>query len=485
MSNLSMIEHNVVLMFENRSFDNVLGALYPSSPTFNGVGNAKLPNIWKGDNYWPTHGTDMIQPNPDPHEEYQYVYRQMYDDFTVHPDGPPVDPPNPPNMQGFVADYATVQGSTPPAIMNYYQPADVPVISGLAANYAVCDQWYASAPTQTFCNRSFVHAGTSSGYVNNEWDFGMLINDTTTIQNMLSEAGVKWRLYYDSPTKFLCTAFVAQEKNTAYAIDPFELRIRHLGDFYDDIQSEATFPSYVFIEPNFINNPWTGAENDEHPHAGVIGIGAPSNVLYGEQLLFDVFTALTKSPAWKSTLLIVLYDEHGGTYDHQPPQGTAVSPDGVVIPYGQPGGFGFQFNRFGVRVPAVLVSPWINAGTILNTQFDHTSVLATVLNRFIPGATLLRREAVATDVSSALNATCARTDIPKITPRKPPSFDATAIPNLPLTDIQQHMLILGAKRAAEQVTGAAALARIFEKRPQTHEHAHEIIANLRDAEGLI
>ena len=115
-----------------------------------------------------------------------------------------------------------------------------------------------------------------------------------------------------------------------------------LDQFYADIESEATFPPYVFLEPNYIwmdDNP----ENDEHPEAGLIDVPRhPSNVLYGEQLLFEVFTKLTKSPAWNSTLLIVLFDEHGGTFDHVPPP-SAVPPDRVVIPHSKPGGSGFPF----------------------------------------------------------------------------------------------------------------------------------------------
>src|SRR5207249_1706358 len=117
----------------------------------------------------------------------------------------------------------------------------------------------------------------------------------------------------------------------------------------------------------------------------------PSNVLFGEQLLFDVFTALTKSPVWPSMLLIVLFDEHGGTFDHVPPP-AAVSPDRKVIPKSKPGGSGFPFDRLGVRVPAVLVSPLIKAGTISNTIYDHTSVIKTVINTFGLKTTLRKRE---------------------------------------------------------------------------------------------
>ncbi|HWS71298.1 MAG TPA: alkaline phosphatase family protein, partial [Thermoanaerobaculia bacterium] len=403
---LAGIKHIVTLMMENRSFDNVLGYLYPKeTPNFEGVEKTKLPNLWNGAEYWPSHGSDMIQPNPDPNEEYQYVYRQLYDDFSgTNPI--PSPPPEPPNMQGFVADYATAKNVTAaqaPVIMHCFQPEDVPVISALAQAYAVCDHWYAPAPTQTFANRSFVHAGTSSGYVNNSWTVDgivpeVLINRSETIYNVLERNGVDFRIYYGSPVKYLCNAFIAQEANRQYGEEGSGRRILPLAHFFSDLADPAKpLPPYVFLEPNFINNPWTGAENDEHPHAGAAAIGAPSNVLFGERLLFDVFEALAKRPEWDSTLLVITFDEHGGTFDHYPPSEPTVSPDGIVIPPSKPGGFGFTFQRYGVRVPAVLVSPLIEEGTIVNDTYDHTSILKTVFEAFGIEGTLLAREAAAND----------------------------------------------------------------------------------------
>src|SRR6266850_652165 len=283
---LSQIKHIVTLMFENRSFDNVLGALYPQkTPNFEGVWNTKNPNCWNGVEYMPRHGTNMILPYPDPNEEYQFVYRQMFDDFAIK--WPPAHPKGTPPMSGFVRDYATppkknAPPRNPPDIMNYFEPADVPVISGLAAGYAVCDHWFCSIPTQTLCNRSYVHAGTSSGYVNNDWNFGVFTNDTTTIYNLLSKAKVNWR-FYSGGGWLMSNALLTQRKLWDLRGHFFDL-----SQFYTDIRSEATFPPYVFLEPNYIwmdGNP----ENDEHPEAGLINIpNHPSNVLFGEQLLFDV-----------------------------------------------------------------------------------------------------------------------------------------------------------------------------------------------------
>jgi phospholipase C len=146
-------------------------------------------------------------------------------------------------------------------------------------------------------------------------------------------------------------------------------------------------------------------------------------VLYGEALISTVYEALRNSPDWASTLLIIIFDEHGGTYDHVPtPPPCAVSPDGIVIPCGQPGGSDFDFKRFGVRVPAVLVSPLIEPGTVCHTQFDHTSVIKTVAKRWLNSQHLTERDKQANDISEVLTLPTPRTDIPDIKPNPAPPF---------------------------------------------------------------
>jgi phospholipase C len=501
-SGLDNIEHIVVVMFENRSFDNVLGWLYdpgnpnppfnkvPPGQTFEGLTGVTLTNRWKHKDYPPAHGTDMTMPNPDPHEEYQFIYRQMFNPPGFDPNNDPVPdpPPGAANMTGFVLDYSTVKGANAPVIMDCFRPADVPVISQLAASFAVCDHWYAPVPSQTFTNRSFLHAGTASGYVNNVWHdpFGILINDTTTVQNVLDQSGVSFGIYYDSPTKFICNAFIAQERNLGYGLNPVDLRVRPMRSFYDALEN-GTLPQYSFIEPNFINNPWTGAENDEHPDAGVVSVGAASNVLFGEQFLADIYNALTASDYWQKTLLIITFDEHGGTFDHYPPTpATAIPPDNRFIPPGAGGYSGFKFDRYGVRVPAVLVSPWIPAGQVYNAPLDHTSAIKTIFETFGIDQTLGAREAAATDVGAVLNATSVRTDIPQVTPRQTPSFtaDAAGLAEKPLTEFQQTSLILGARRATEHAQFTA-LADVAANPPETHADAWTVIEQLRQAEEVL
>jgi len=463
---LETIKHIVVLMFENRSFDNVLGWLYdsknppPRNQSFEGLDPLPPANVWTYDGktyaIQPRHGTDMTQPNPDPNEIYQHVTDQLFG-----------NPPAPePTMLGFLADYATAakvaNPTQTPNIMNCFQPSDVPVISELAYWYSVCDHWYASVPSQTFTNRSFVHAGTASGYVDNQigehvWDIWK--NDTPTIFNLMeANSPGSWRVYYGS-LSFLCNAYTCQLQMKPYGPDSSQRRFYPMSDFYTDLKNYQSdpekypFPSYTFIEPNFFSLPFIGPENDEHPQT-VDTLDGASNVLYGEELIADVFNALAATDLWNETLFIVTFDEHGGTYDHYAPQpSTAVRPDDVVIAQGQPGYSGFTFDRYGVRVPAVVMSPWIPKGTVCNTVFDHTSIINTICATFLPSGThLLARDQVANNLGSLLTCTSPRTDLPALTPRKPPAFNPLKIADARLTDFQKHLLAAGLHSIGEDAS---------------------------------
>jgi phospholipase C len=451
------IDHIVVLMMENRSFDNMLGWLYdpenhdprfrepPRGQAFEGLaGTPKSNPLPDGGMAFAHRGEDMTMPHPDPNEAYNYVYAQQ---FGVDP--PPSDKeiiPNrtdPPLMQGFARDYANAIDAynakhsrplptRPEDIMQCYPPRAVPVTAGLARAYAVCDHWFSSVPTETYPNRSFVHAGTSSGYVYNFWgslahlDAGVLINDTDTLYNRLEAARVSWRVYHGGP-RFLCATLISQKKLWEYT---FSGHFSTLSEFYAHAAT-GQLPAYTFLEPNFINSVEHGPENDMHPAYLPtlldVGMGI-SNVLNGEILLYQVYQALRHGPAWDRTLLVITFDEHGGCYDHVPPPPT-VSPDGVVVPLGRPGGSGFDFQRLGVRVPSILVSPWIEEGTVFSTLLDHTSVIRSVFECFDvrgPGgapATLLARDQQSSSLAGVLTRTEPRTDMPVLHPRPAPPFD--------------------------------------------------------------
>lgn len=466
-SNLDKIEHIVVLMMENRSFDNVLGWLYPDNPDFRGV-NSEMSNPRPdGSLAYVTKGTDFIAPYPDPNEPYEFVYRQLYNQPPTMPIPNVTDEPA---MQGFAIDYADAiaiadadnqKHDKPPfavdpgIIMNCFAPESLPVINGLAQAYAVCDNWFSSVPTQTYPNRSFVHAATSSGNVYNTWktgphfwDVGVFINNTKTIFNLLEENNVGWKIYYGGSMLF-CGALITQEQLWEFAFTgerffPYE-------QFLSDLKTPGALPAYTFLEPNFICSSKYGAENDMHPAYAVFEDGSPTDVRYGEILINNIYTALRESDYWDKTLFVITFDEHGGCFDHFPtPPPATVSPDGVEIPYtdGTNGGSGFDFTRFGVRVPSVLISPWIEAGTICHTQFDHTSIIKTVSNKWLDGQHLTKRDLAANDLSEILSLTTPRTDAHDFTPLTPPPFTGCA--DQPLSPLQKDFLAAAAQFVAHK-----------------------------------
>jgi phospholipase C len=460
MSNLKNIDHIVVVMMENRSFDNVLGFLYPDNPDFRGVNESMSNPDSNGNPRYVTKGTDATMPFPDPNEPYEYVYAQMYNQPPTMPIPMMTDKPE---MQGFVIDYenAIAQANAaaeangdptfdtdPGVIMNCFTPESLPVINGLAKAYAVCDNWFCSVPSETFPNRSFIHAATSSGNVYNNWTGELdipevFVNDTPTIFNLLADAGIpiSWQVYSFG---LFSNVMACQEQTWDYMFSNFS----NYEDFKNDA-ANGNLPAYSFIEPNFMCSSIYGPETDMHPAYGVTNTGAPTDARYGDLLLLDIYTTLRNSPNWEQTLFIITFDEHGGCFDHMPtPPPATVSPDGVTIPYngGTNGGSGFTFERYGVRVPAILVSPLIPEGTICHTLFDHTSVIKTVSNRWLGGASLTARDAAANDVSEVLSLDSPRTDTANLTPDTPPPFQDCA--DQTLSPHQQALLLATARMIA-------------------------------------
>jgi phospholipase C len=492
------IEHIVVLMLENRSFDNILGWLYdsknappfnqvPSGQTFDGVSGKNLTNPW--DKSGPQIAvqvpvgatTDPTNPYPDPGEVYADVYQQLYNVLPPPPPTPvPPNPPQPPPMSGFVNNYAAQKGSTPPNIMNGFRPATLSNLCQLAYQFITCDRWFASVPSQTFTNRSFVHAGTASGYVNNKLSLlPIFVNDTPTIYNLLESQKKSWRIYYGSHW-FLCMTFLGQGQIERYMFDFGPRRMYPFEQFLDDAQ-KGNLPAYSFVEPNFMNSLIYGYESDMHPAAAVLKIGQASNVLYGDELIRKVYQALLTGPSqqWESTLLVITFDEHGGCYDHVAP-GSATPPDNRIIQPSQDGYSGFLFNRYGVRVPAVLISPRIaQPHSVDHTIYDHTSVLRTVMDCFLGGNlqpnALGNRAAAATPINPTLGA--ASSDVPSLT--VPAVSDGKPTEDGPLTDFQKA-IVRAASRRLKQL-GASDLAEAepaFTTKLQSEAELQRVAATL-------
>jgi phospholipase C len=265
--------------------------------------------------------------------------------------------------------------------MGCFTPQALPVMSALAKGYAVCDQWFASVPTETLPNRAFACAATSQGHMDDK----TLTFTSPTIFGLLDAAGLGWAVYgYDAEP--LTKDTFTQISSAAAG---------HFGQFADFRAAAAagTLPPYTFLEPD-----WSSSGNSQHPNY---------DVALGEQLIHDVYEALRAGPGWPGTLLVITYDEHGGCFDHVPPPWGAMAPDA------DKGVFGFGFDRFGVRVPTVLVSPLIAPGTVYravgSTPLDHTSVLKTVEQRWkLP--TLTARDAAAPGFGDVLTLPTPRTD---------------------------------------------------------------------------
>ena len=374
---MAEIDHVVVLMLENRSFDCMLGRLRPPGPDFDGL-TGNETNVVNGVpiKVWTTGGgIDPVHavPTPDPAE--------LFTDMTAQIFGAVPGPPAPATMAGFAQNYAGVEGASARDIMHGFTPEQVPVLSALADAFAVSDRWFASAPNQTWPNRFFAHTGTAAGYVNNMPLHVPYMMET--IFNRLTAAQRSWRIYFHDLPQSATLARIWSELPD------------HLYMFEEHFMADAMagrLPNYSFIEPRYFACPLLNRmPNDQHP---------PHDVRMGERLIQRVYDAVRNGAGWDRTLLIITYDEHGGIYDHVPPP-AAVPPDDLHPD-------GFTFDRYGVRVPAVLVSPWIPAGTVLrppegSPPFDHTSILATLRELFGLGEPLTRRDAAAPSLLPVLS----------------------------------------------------------------------------------
>jgi phospholipase C len=312
----------------------------------------------------------------DPDHHFPGVDVQIYG-------GAPFAPGRVANMQGFVKSYGTqganVQDSH--AIMKYFTPDKIPVLTTLATEYAVFNGWFSSIPGPTICNRAFAHYGTSFGNV----DMNMfLVPDATrqkipTIYERLEAGGHSAKLYYyDQPSSTMEIVNLIKDQSMFGVF----------SDFMADCKS-GKLPDYSFVEPNYSDHPGPGGgqllANDQHPD---------HHVLAGDNFIASVYNAIRINPdVWESTVLLIVYDEHGGLYDHVVPP--ACPKDGFKAAEAATGvpGLTFEFDRLGIRVPAILVSPYIARGTVIpGTEdpanqriFEHACIPATVSRHFLGG----------------------------------------------------------------------------------------------------
>jgi phospholipase C len=449
----SALDHVVVLMFENRSFDNLLGRLYQPGEvqSFDGVTGRAISNpipSWAADQGGRTDvpygvAANMNTPTPDPGEEYAHVNTQLFGDTDpanrgvladkmTPPYNAPPDPHQPPTMDGFVADYisafAAETGRHPSydeyaQIMTGYTPEQMPVTATLARGFGTFDRWFCEVPSQTFANRSFFHAASSSGYVDNltPIDSFPLHNNAETIFERLDRQGLTWRVYCDPPSHISLTGIIHAPRLWTQFATKFSTTDRFLED-----AATGNLPAYSFIEPNLLYG-----HNDMHPAFDALFPGAPidspSSLLGGEALLAKIYDAVRSSAseagsnAW-NTLLLITFDEHGGTYDHVPPP-LAPPPTADAL-FRQ---YGFGFDRSGVRVPAIAISPWVPERTVINAEYRNTSLIRTLRERWSLGPPLTGRDAIAADIAPVLSLTTARdpSTWPDVMPLAVPPYTGT------------------------------------------------------------
>jgi phospholipase C len=363
---LDALKHVVVLMMENRSFDHMLGSLKAVNPAIDGLaGNEENPDSTGVPVTVAPQAEYQSQLDPDPDHHFPAVDKQIFGGVTTAQNST-----RQPNMQGFVKSYFDQQFNVGHShlIMNYFPQKMLPALTGLATEFAVFNRWFSSIPGPTLCNRAFAHYGTSFGQVSMDvfyWNKQYL-----SIYERLVNNGHKAKLYYyDQASSSLEVVNLLQNQPALFGT---------FQDFLHDC-SQNLLPDYCFIEPNYTDHdaPDGSGEliaSDQHPD---------HDVRAGEQFIATVYNAIRNNPnLWPNTALLIVYDEHGGTFDHVPPP--ACTPDGFVA---QPSATGtpdpFHFDRLGVRVPAVLVSPWVARGSVINDVFEHASIPGTITDHFL------------------------------------------------------------------------------------------------------
>lgn len=398
-----VVERVFVLMLENRSFDHLLGfsgitgrdAETGRGTAVSGLSGGEF-NVHGGRRYGVTQPADWVMP-ADPGHEFTDVLVQLCGPGAVYQPGgsyPPV------NDSGYVDSYVGSGGAGGPGeIMKCFGPAQLPVLTELAREYAVCDGWRASMPGPTWPNRFFMMAGSSGGLDHSpnvaqiaEW---MTVDgfrfEHGSLFDALARAGRAWRIYYGDQGPVGGSFPVAGGLAGILPWDPHPY-----SKFAADITAASYPAGFTLIEPNYgdiVSDTYRGGQS-QHPL---------DDVRSGETLIKTTYEALRNSPAWDTSLLIVTWDEHGGFYDHlgAVPGGAPAPADKTVTP-GDVNKFGFTFRQYGPRVPAVIVSPRIPQNLIDHRSYDHASIPATA-EKIFGFPALTGRDRSARDVTSLIS----------------------------------------------------------------------------------
>lgn len=294
----------------------------------------------------------------------------------------------------------------PEEIMGYYTGQELPAYDLLAREFAVCDHWFASLPTDTWPNRLYALTGGSSditGFPPTTPSSDDVSRNPPsylrqTIFEVLQKRGIDWKVWFsDIPFVLLFKTFA---QNAQYS-----KRVRSVAELQEAAET-GDLPSVVWIDPNFSDfRESSAAASDDHP---------PGGITNGQAFVRQIYESLSSSPAWTKTLFLITYDEHGGFYDHVPPPGLSANAQSPAP--GGPDDDDPRLKRYGVRVPALVISPWVRAGSVSKELYDHTSILSTILHRFCPNdaGAMGKRTAGAKHVGPLLSLPAPRAERPSM-----------------------------------------------------------------------
>jgi phospholipase C len=391
-------------MLENHSFDNIFA--FSGIPDLH-VATTKDANEYDGKTYKVVKGAPVTMPT-DPGHEFPDVVEQLGGKDAKFKKGKPY-----PEIHGsgYASNYATTttEGPAPSKseigdIMACFDTKNqLPVIYQLATEFAICDHWFSSLPGPTWPNRFFVHGASSAGLDHSpsnkeltEWEtVSGFWYENGSIYDALNKAKISWRLYVDRSGP---VPGAVPQVSSLHGIQITD--VHGLSSFAADLQGPYPY-TYTFIEPNYgniLNGSYSGGSS-QHPMDGVFG---------GEYLIKTVYEAIRNSPFWDSSLFIITYDEHGGFYDSIKPTEAPKPGDKFGKDLNE---YGFEFDVYGVRVPAVIVSPLIPKGTVDHTLYDHASIPAT-LERLYDFPSLTKRDKNANDLRYLLSLASPRTNCP-------------------------------------------------------------------------
>ncbi len=485
------IQHVFVLMLENRAFDHVFGfsdirgtdaitgeptKIENASPAVNfnldnptDTTSAKFPVSAPADFCLVRTGSNE---QADPGHEFENVLNQL-GVFKNKPDGSVLSPENYYNPatgdyplidnSGFFYDYKNKNSSDlkqspsihPEKVMDCFNPRQLPVLNALASEFAICDNWFSSLPGPTWPNRFFIMAGTSGGIDNSPSGFDSVTGEfyngfrfeNGNIFDALDASCLEWLIIEgdDFPVSFALSGM-----NLNY----LQGRFQGMDDFNSIVSDPAFNKKYVFLEPDYGHTITHDGDmtcgNSMHPL---------DDVTRGEQLIKYVYESIRNSPHWENSMLLITFDEHGGFYDHVAPPNAR---DGKLSANGKPlvvspgdaydadhNKHGFKFDQFGVRVPAIVISPFVKKGTIDHTIYDHTSCLAS-LERLTGMGNLTNRDKNANDFLHLFSLASARQDTPARLPQPAVSgcdvCGEGAASNDKATLLQQHQDLVAAKK---------------------------------------